>query len=85
MELPLILLFLTNIKDIILTYLDLYLANETSDEYGPVDIFVPYNLRNNLICYLTLFSNSDIFMPIEAAIVQNTLYGKSDRVLEQTP
>ena len=31
-----------------------YLLNETSDKYIPVDICVPYDLRNNLICMLLL-------------------------------
>ena len=57
----------------------------SSDKYGPVDIFVPYDLRNSLICYLALFSHSDIFIPIEEAILKNAVYGESDRVLEQTP
>ena len=36
-------------------------------------MFVPYDLGNNLICYLTLFSHSDIFMPKDATILKNAL------------
>ena len=35
-----------------------YLLDETSDKYIPVDIFVPYDLRNNLICMLLLILQS---------------------------
>ena len=52
-----------------------------TNKYGAVEIFVPYDLRNNLIYYMTLFSHSDIFIPIEVAILKNTLYGESDRDL----
>ena len=38
---------------------------------------VPSNdLRNNLLCYLTLFMHSDILMPIEVVILENALYKK---------
>ena len=36
-----------------LTCFALYRANETSDELCPIYCFVPYDLRNNLICRLT--------------------------------
>ena len=50
-----------------MTYFDLYLANETSDKFHPVDILVPYDLRNTLICNTTLFVHFDILMPIRGA------------------
>ena len=62
-----------------LHYFDLYLANETSDKYGAVDVFVPYDLRNNLICYMTFFGHSIIcFLPIETVILKTALYRESD-------
>ena len=38
-----------------------------------------------MISGTTLHYYSDIFMPIDATILKNALYGVSDRVLEQTP
>ena len=56
-------LCITNTVKLYYFSFDLYLANETSDKFDPVDIFVPYDLRNNLICYMTLFGHSDILYP----------------------
>ena len=58
----------------LLTYFVLYLANEISDKCGPVDDFVPYDPRNNLIYCSTLFMHFEICMPIETTILNNALY-----------
>ena len=52
----------------------LYFANESSDKFGPVEMFVPYDLRNNLIYCSTLFIHFEILMPIETAILKNALF-----------
>ena len=46
-------------------------ANETSDKFGPVDICVPYpyDLRNNLICYSTLFMHFEILRATSANLL----------------
>ena len=45
----------------------LYLANETCDKFHVIDFFVPYVLRNSLICILAIFVHFDILMPIGVA------------------
>ena len=77
------LLYTTGFESILtLTYFAFYLANEISDTFGPVDIFVPYDLiRNNLIYCSTLFMHFEI--------LKNTLYTnnkiKGNSVKERWP